>query len=252
MAEEMQTPSSEVMQTRRRRAVLERLGAYLLPSLIAAFIAGFLIAGVGGRLAMFLLRVTSGDHVVGMESDDGFIIGRFTSSTIFLVLVLTVGSAVALGPLFALVRVWFPAAWRAPILAVYFGVVGGALLVHREGVDFTVLSPRALAVGLFVAIPAAFGAALEPLRKMVEPWTSRLPRRLLIGVPVLASAAAIAGPPGLGLVILAWGTVLLGQGERAGEALRSRQAALVGSLLLIVSGALAVVDLARDVRRLLL
>ncbi len=94
------------MRTQRHRATLERLGAYLLPSIIAALAAGLLIAGVGGRLAMFLLRVTSGDHAAGMESDDGFIIGQFTSSTFFLVLGLTVGSAVVLGPLFALVRLW--------------------------------------------------------------------------------------------------------------------------------------------------
>lgn len=251
MAEEAQTPIRPLVGERSRTAVLERLGAYLLPSLSAAFIAGFFVAGAGGRLAMFLLRVTSGDHVAGMESDDGFIIGQFTSSTFYLVLGLAVGSAAVLGPLFALVRLWIPAAWRTPVLAIYFGVVGGALLVHREGVDFTVLSPRALAVGLFVVIPAAFGAALEPLRKAAERWTSRLPRRLLVGVPVLASAAAIAGPPGMGLVILAWGTVLLGQGERVGEALRSRRVARAGSFLLIVSGALAAIDLMRDVRGLL-
>ncbi len=252
MAEEPQAPSGRTVQTWPRRAVLERLGAYLLPSLIAALVAGFFIAGVGGRLAMFLLRVTSGSDVVGIKSDDGFIIGRFTSSTIPLVLGLAVGSAVVLGPLFALVRLWLSAAWRVPILTLYCGLVGGALLVHREGVDFTVLSPPALAVGLFVAIPAAFGAALEPLRNMAERRTSRPPRRLFVVVPVLASAVAIAGPPGLGLVVLAWGTVLLGQGGRVGEALRSRQAMLVGSLLLIASGALAAVDLARDVRGLLL
>lgn len=37
---------------------------------------GVLVVGIGSRLAMLLLRVTSPDSVVGITSDDGFIIGR--------------------------------------------------------------------------------------------------------------------------------------------------------------------------------
>ena len=118
MVELAQVPSQQVQPT-PRRVVMENLGAYLLPSLIAALVAGFLIAGVGARLAMLLLRVTSGDHVVGLESDEGFVIGRFTSSTFFLVLALTVGSAAVLGPASALVRFWIPAGWRSPVLALH-------------------------------------------------------------------------------------------------------------------------------------
>lgn len=234
-----------------RAAVLEALGATLLPALIAAAIAGCLIAGVGGRLAMFVLRVTSGDHVVGLESDDGFIIGRVSVATLALVVGLTVVSAALVGPLFALVRGWLPARWRSPLLALYLGLVGGALLVHREGVDFVVLSPRALAVALFVAIPAAFGAALEPLRGLGERWTAKVPRRLLIGVPVIASVVGLAGPPGLALVAAGWLIVLLGHGARAGEVLRSRAVALAGGAFLLITGAIAAVDLSADARALL-
>src|SRR5687768_18610943 len=39
---------------------------------------GVLVAGVGSRLAMLLLRVTSPDRLVGVISDDGFTIGEFT------------------------------------------------------------------------------------------------------------------------------------------------------------------------------
>ncbi|HVE18624.1 MAG TPA: hypothetical protein VNB52_06050, partial [Ilumatobacteraceae bacterium] len=40
--------------------------------------AGVILIGVGSRLAMLLLRVTSSDSVHGVESDDGFIIGQVT------------------------------------------------------------------------------------------------------------------------------------------------------------------------------
>ncbi len=235
-----------------RAQVLEALGAALLPSLVAAAVAGLVIAGAGGRLAMFALRMTSGDHVVGTESDDGFIIGRVTASTLGLIAALTVGATAIVGPLWALMREWMPRRWRVAMLALWFGVVGGALLVHREGVDFTVLSPRWLAVALFVAIPVAFGAALEPLRSRAERWVSRAPRRVLIAVPVAASAVALAGPPGLVLAVAGWAVVLMRQGPRAAGLLRSPGVAWAGRALLLLTGTLAAVDLARDVEALLL
>ncbi len=75
----MQRPSLQF----GRRAILVDAGAALLPSLVAAAVAGLLVAGIGGRLAMFILRVTSGSEVIGLESDDGFVIGRFTTDTFF-------------------------------------------------------------------------------------------------------------------------------------------------------------------------
>src|SRR4029079_19057210 len=51
-------------------------------------IAGALVGGVGGRLAMLLLRITSPDLVVGMTSDDGFEIGVVSGAAAALVVVL--------------------------------------------------------------------------------------------------------------------------------------------------------------------
>ena len=50
-----------------------------------------------------------------------------------------------------------------PAMAALYGVLGGAMMVHRDGVDFNVLEPAALAIGLFVAICAGFGAAVSSL-----------------------------------------------------------------------------------------
>ena len=46
--------------------------------------AGFLVGGVGGRIAMFVLRLTSTDSVRGTQSDDGFTIGQLSGATVFL------------------------------------------------------------------------------------------------------------------------------------------------------------------------
>jgi len=48
---------------------------WVLVGAASGAIAGALVGGIGGRLAMLLLRLTSPDAVTGMISDDGFEIG---------------------------------------------------------------------------------------------------------------------------------------------------------------------------------
>jgi hypothetical protein len=47
----------------------------------AGFVAGVLIGGVGGRLAVLLLRVTSDPRLHGSQTDDGFTIGVVSTLT---------------------------------------------------------------------------------------------------------------------------------------------------------------------------
>src|SRR6266540_187718 len=55
---------------------------------------GVLIAGVGSRLAMLLLRLTSSHRVRGRLSDDGFVIGRVSLAGTYNLMVL--GAAVGI------------------------------------------------------------------------------------------------------------------------------------------------------------
>lgn len=230
-----------------RRAVLVAAGRHLVPSLLAPAVAGCLIAGVGGRLAMLLLRITSGDRVVGLESDDGFIIGRVSTDTVTLVFALTVGATVILGPVYAVARLWIAPRWRPVVFGLFFAIVGGALLVHSDGVDFTVLSPRVLSVILFIAIPAAFGGALEPVHGYAERWTLRVPPWVLLASPILVlGTMVLVGLPGVAVAVVGLGAIAIGQGRRLGLALKSRPAAWTGRIGMLVLAGLASVDLARD------
>jgi len=237
---------------RSRREVLTAAGAELLPSLLAAAIAGFLVAGVGGRLAMLLLRVTSGSDVVGLESDDGFVIGRVTTDTIGLVALVAVAATLSVGPIYTVARLWFPQRWRSVAFAAFFGILGGGLLVHEDGIDFRVLTPQALAVALFVAIPLVFGVVLESLRGFVESRLPQLPEWALLVLPVavLATFVLIAPPVGIALSVGALGAVLLGQGDRLGTALRSDPVAWLGRLGMVAIAGLAGADLTRDLNAL--
>ena len=132
--------------------LLDRFGA----AAVAGLAAGFLIGGVGGRMAMLLLRLTSSDSVIGIQSDDDFTIGQVTTSSFFLVLATTlIGALLAFA--YLLVRRWLPEHRRPLQAAVFFGVIGGAAVIKPGGVDFTLLDPLWLAVVLFIALPAAYG-----------------------------------------------------------------------------------------------
>lgn len=120
-------------------------------------LGGLLAGGVGGRVAMFVLRLTSDHSVRGIQSDDGFTIGRFDPlSTMNLLFVTTimgaiVGLIVIAGRPF-LPRRGMPLAW-----GLAGAITGGAILINKDGVDFTLLEPHLLAVSLFIAIPALAG-----------------------------------------------------------------------------------------------
>jgi hypothetical protein len=125
----------------------------------AGFLAGVLIGGVGGRLAMLALRLTSDPSLHGVSTDDGFTIGRVSLQTLFL-LGVTAGLGMAGGLFYLVVRRRIASRWRIPLMTLFFALVGGAGLIGPSAVDFTLLSPLRLAVALFVVIPAAYGATM--------------------------------------------------------------------------------------------
>jgi hypothetical protein len=145
-------------------------GATLASGVSSGFICGVLIGGVGGRLAMFVLRLTSDPALRGLKTDDGFTIGVFSTETLFL-LGVTAGLGILGGLLYLIVRGWIPERRRVVAMTVYFGLVGGGGILRPHGIDFTLLSPLPLAVAMFIAIPLAYGAAM--------PWLTE--RMLLEG-----------------------------------------------------------------------
>jgi len=173
---------------------------------VAGTLAGIAWGGVGGRLAMRLLFVTSDDRVRGRITDSGFEIGAISPGTMFLL----VFSAVA-GGLLGLVAgpLRMITAGPAWLVAVGAGVAGGAffgaLLVAPDGVDFNVLEPLWLAVALFVLLPGGWAATVvllaDRLARSGALFTT-LPARIderrfgLVGWGVLA-ALTVVGVAGL-------------------------------------------------------
>jgi hypothetical protein len=220
-------------------------GATLAAGVSAGFLAGVLIGGVGGRLAMLVLRLTSDPALHGVSTDDGFTIGRVSTETLFL-LGVTSGLGMAGGLFYLVVRRWIPAAWRIPLMTLFFGLVGGAGVIGPSDVDFTLLSPLPLAVALFVAISAAYGA--------VMPWVAeRLLREdsivrrgrwgWIIGLLPLAFAHIV----GVLVLAAAFGIWVLGRSAPSVTgAWRSRIATWLGRAALVAMAVASGATLVRD------
>lgn len=223
--------------------LLDRFGAAAL----AGLSAGFLIGGIGGRLAMLLLRLTSSDAVVGIQSDDDFTIGQVSTASIFLLLATTlIGTLLAF--VYLLVRRWLPERRRPLMAAIFFGVTGGAAVIKPDGVDFTLLDPLLLAVVLFIALPAAYGwtmaAVLEGL--LARPGEYRKAR---VAAIVFFVAVGFFGLFAAGIAIAGGVLILIGRRWPALAALVTHPvvtwAVRVGLIVLMaVQGAELVTDVA--------
>lgn len=126
----------------------------------AGLLAGFLVGGIGNRVAMRIIMLTSSPRLRGATSDDGFEMGIFDlGNTMNLIVLGTLVGVLAAGVYLA-VRRWLPGPrwFQRASVAAGAGLTAGSLIVHTDGIDFRLLEPLWLTVGLYVLIPA--GTAL--------------------------------------------------------------------------------------------
>ena len=216
-------------------------GTFLASGVTAGFVCGVLIGGVGGRLAMFALRVTSDPALRGVLTDDGFTIGRFSAETLFL-LGVTAGLGILGGLFYLIVRGWIPTRWRVAVMTV---ATGGSLL-STDGLDFNRLSPLSLAVAMFLAIPVAYGAAMPWLTERLLRQSSvlhRRPRAWLVGLAPLVLANVV----GVAIATMALLILWIGRSNpNLVAAWRSPLTAWIGRAGLVVAAVAGGTQLVRD------
>ncbi len=166
---------------------------------------GVVVAGLGSRLAMFVLRLTSPDSVRGVTSDDGFTIGQVTVAGTYNLFVIGAAVGVIGAAAYLAVAPWLvgPLWFRRTTVGITAGVIVGSLLVHADGVDFVLLEPRWLAVALFVGLPVIMGVALAVAVDRAErpdSWAAQGARRLV--VPVALTVLVLPSVPVTLAVIL--------------------------------------------------
>lgn len=239
---ELQIAASPVDPTRR---IVETVRVIV----VTGIVYGVVVAGIGSRLAMMLLRVTSPDRVIGIQSDDDFTIGRFTLAGTYNLLLLGAAFGILGAATYRLVapRLIGPVWLRRITVGAAAGAVVGSMLVHADGVDFTQLTPKWLAIGLFIALPAVFGTFIGPAFDAVsatDSWTSIGRRRWLVPVIAIACFPPVILPV---VVIAAAVAIITTIGELASvRALRANVAVgliiRAGWLLIALAGLTALVN----------
>jgi hypothetical protein len=213
---------------------------------------GAVVGGIGGRLAMFALRLTSDPSLQGMKTDDGFIIGRFSGETLFLLLFTSILGVLG-GILYIAVRSWLPERGRAPLAGVFGGVVGGAILIRPDGLDFTRLDPLSFAVVLFIALPAVYGVTMSLLVERLLREDSGLSRSRVwfLGLIPLV-AVGVLGLLGLGVLVVMIGVWSIRRwAPKAWGILRSTTVAWIGRAVLLAVTGFGLVRLIDDIDQIL-
>ena len=217
----------------------------------AGLVVGFVVNGIGSRLAMMLLARLNPD-ATGRLSDDGFTMGRFNLDATLGLILFTTGAGVVGGLIYLAVRElragprWF----QTLALTAGPGVVIGAMLVRTDGVDFTILEPVALAIALFVALPALFAFAVSRVAdRWLRPdsWFLTGSRRRLAALAALVPA--IPALPIVGVGVVARVVYRLWPALQTARTVHTFR--WIGRFGLAALFALALVDLVNDVRVLL-
>jgi hypothetical protein len=224
---------------------LRTVGWWMLVGAASGAIAGLLVGGIGGRLAMLLLRLTSPDVVIGAVSDDGFEIGVVTTDTVQLVLSMALFGGIN-GVLYAALRGAIPTRLRLPLWTLLAMAGVGAAVIHDDGVDFTLIEPAVLAIALFLALP---GLAAAVVVVLVERWADREPfadRRLVV---VLVSGALL-GTFAIAVAVVVGGVALALRSVGVAPTLIRAARVLVPALLVVVT-AVSAVSLAGTISRIL-
>jgi hypothetical protein len=218
----------------------------VLVCLAAGAAAGLLVGGVGGRLAMLLLRLTSPDTVLATTTDDGFSVGVVSLDTLGLIAATTLLGGLN-GVLYAVLRPAIPERTRLALWTLFAALVGGAQFVNPEGADFQLLEPAWLGIALFVALP---GLAAALVVVLAERWLAAPPwadRRRSAGLAVLGAAATFAAAPAAAAV---GGFVALERAPRVRRAVRGIAAVVVPAVL-VLGAADQGVDLVRETAAIL-
>jgi len=144
------------------RAVARNVLDELVLLALAGISTGVVVAGIGSRLVMLTLRLTSHPRVIGIQSDDDFTIGRVTFFGTYNLLVLGAAFGVIGAALYQWVRPWLigPRWFRYLTVGLACGAVVGSMLLHADGIDFRALTPTWLAITLFIALPFVYGVAV--------------------------------------------------------------------------------------------
>jgi hypothetical protein len=176
----------------------------------AGLIVAFVVGGLGGRLVMRILSITSpGTH--GAITDNGNRINELTrGGTLGLVIFVTLFATVG-GWIYVLVRRWMPGTgWRRGVaFGVWLLAVTSPLLIDPNNKDFAILGPHPLPIVLFALLPLAYGLLVAPLADRLDRFYAGVDARspkVLAFLPLLVAGVFL---PALAFVLGAFAVMFV-------------------------------------------
>ncbi|MGH2774843.1 MAG: hypothetical protein ACRDJT_05335 [Actinomycetota bacterium] len=205
---------------------------------VAGFMAGLIVGGVGSRLAMRILSLTSPD-AQGAVTEAGEIVGDISlGGTLFL---LAAGALLGVGGGLAYVasRRWLPSRGSGLVFGLLMLALSGRLLVDPENLDFVILDPAWLGVAMFASLPVLFGLLVVSLQSRLEPFFTRTRSRVATTLVLVAGLLplAIGGPTAVVVAVLVAAAFLLARSEAVRDVWASGTVDTLGRAVLGTAGA---------------
>ena len=233
-----------VLAEEKRPSVKEFSAGFLRSMAVGALpgtVAGLIAGGVGSRLAMRVMAVTSSAAVQGTETEFGATVGEITFEGTLFLLIAGAGLGGAGGLMFMAIRGLLP--WQGWAAGFAYGLLllaaFGRLIIDPDNFDFDVLNPAALAVAMFGAIFVVYGLLLVPLLDRLEPSIRRAPAWLwlpLLGITVVPLLLTGIGSVALlAAILIGYGVAGFGGWKRlaqSGAAVGAARA-LIGLIFLL-------------------
>ena len=205
-----------------------RFAWYAALALAGGVIAGVLVIGAGGRLAMRLLAVTAGDGAQGQLTEADEIVGRISvDGTIGFILFNGIfGGIVFSGPYLIMRRFLPPGPLGGAAYGLGLLVVLGTTLdpLRPENPDFDIVGPGWMAVAVFSALAVVFGVTLAAVMARLSQWLPLIApkRRVLVRYLGPAAVSALAFPVTAVLAITCIVTMIATRFRPLVDAVRSR------------------------------
>lgn len=198
---------------RRRGVHAARLAGV---GVFAGLIAGFVVGGIGSRVAMRIAGAVDEGPVPGMLTANESVVGKITlGGTVELILIATVFGA-SFGVLYVLLRRWLGGRtrWHGPLAGALLLATFGAVIIEGDNRDFRLFGATGLNIAMFAALPFLFGVVIAPTTRLLErrlPGVSDHGFKLLIAYGLVATGIVVTGMVGALLI----GTIIESNGITA-------------------------------------
>ena len=170
---------------------------------LAGMVSGFLVAGVGGRLAMRLIAMVAPDNRIGLRTEGGAIVGEVTlSGTVDFLAFIGLGSGAFAATLLVALWPWL-SRWsphlRPLALGVFALAVSGMDVIELENPDFFISGNEMFSVLLLASLFILWGYTAIWFRSVFERrfasdsrrWTIVYAVIVAVGIPLYLGFSTI-------------------------------------------------------------